>query len=297
MEYAKKKTNKKRHCRTRKIIGVILLVLGLLMLVPTEEYPYLEDNIGFCLVLVVPAIILFITAFVQVGQWDKIEKCLEGKNTVPISYIADSTGVSVIDAAARLRKMINLNFFEFVGGYNAVIDEQNMVFVRTRNGRPLDELTRQNAAQAAKDAEELRKKEAELEAERKQSANIRAIRDAIAKTEDQETVKVLRDLQKSVADIENTLIAKPELAHNNLVVRLREGYMPDVLNIIGKLNEEFITEETKNQIIDTIKVCTEAFKNINGQLNEGDNIATQVDMEVLRATLQSEGLLDSDFDL
>lgn len=278
-----KRTLKKRNATTAKRWGWALAGLSLLMLVPTENYTFAE-SVAYGMVFLVPGAFLLIRSYINTRKWDMLESRVNNFGNTSIPEIAAAVGKPESFVRSNLQDMINRGFFSH-SGCSAYIDGALDMFVVTRDGRPIDSLEAASKAQAAK-AEE-----------RKQSVYIRQIRQTIALIEDEHIVEVLRALEKSIKKIENTIYEKPQLNEDRTVVKMREDYMPDVMNLVEKLKSDTFTDETKRKICESLETCTKAFNNINKQLNETDNIMTQVDIDVLKSELASEGYLDPDFDI
>lgn len=283
-----KRIAKKRRAKARKGWGWAMIIFALMMLVPTENYS-LADNLGFFAFFAVIGIPLLVWGYMDTAKWNKLEACVNNAGNTVLADAATKMGKSEKWVANELQKMINAGFFATPQGHNAIVDTVEGLFIVTKNGEPLVDVSKDMMA---------RKKRKEKEAaERSQSETVRAIRQAIAVTEDKEAVQILKDLEKSFKKVENTLIAKPDLEQDKMVIKMRTEYIPVILDLIKKLNNEAFTDETKSQIKETLVTCTEAFDNLNKSLNENDNTMTQVDIEVIKSKLASEGYLDPDFDI
>ncbi len=277
-----KRTKKKRNCTGGKRWGWVLVICTFIVIVPTENYPSVVENIKLSMVCLLPGVALLVRAYFKSSVWNKLETAINNRGNTPIDEIASKLGKDEKWVEENLQDMVNRGFFQ-KGDSNAYVDGINNLFVVTENGMPMESI------------DEGVKRNAERQEFKAQSEAIRKLRKIIALLEDESMVELIRALEKSIKSVENTLLAKPELKNDKTVIKMHNEYLPAVLNLADKLSKDHYTAETKAQICESLKTCTEAFENINEQLNESDNIMTQVDIDVLKAKIAEEGFLDPDF--
>lgn len=284
-------TRLKRKCIGGKLLGLILMFALPYYLTDTHirAEQTLFDVVTDGAILAIPGIIILIIAIRKSRKWDKLEACINNVGNTYIRDIAAQMHKSENWVVEELQKMCNMNFFRTRDGKNAYVDMTVGMFIVTKDDEAMvsvaDEIKRQKKAAARR--EEMKN----------QSETVKKIREAIAVIDDKDTKQVLRDLESSIKRVENTLYEKPELEEDKMVVKMRTDYVPTALSLIEKLKSDMFTDETKGKIKSTLITCTEAFNNLDEGLNESDNLMTQVDLDVIKTKLASEGFLDSDFKL
>ncbi len=160
---------------------------------------------------------------------------------------------------------------------------------------------RAKAKAEAKRAEE-EKRKAEEEARAREALSIEEkqqlkIQEAIQAIEDTDMVRSLCEIDNSLRRINLRLKDKPELAKMSSVVKMKETFLPKTVELVEKYRGRKVSVETLDKIKEMLVICAEAFKEIEEKVYERENIDTQVDIEVLKQTLEREGLLGSDFDI
>ena len=130
-----------------------------------------------------------------------------------------------------------------------------------------------------------------------ESESIKAIRQAVLEVKDEEVRDILFELSGSIGKIEKKLKDKPEFAKMDNVRRFNETYLPRTIELIEKYRTGDGSPETMEKIKETLKICAEAFENIEENIYERESEDTLADIEVIKAMLAREGFLDSDFDI
>ncbi|MBQ0005567.1 MAG: hypothetical protein KBS68_06890 [Clostridiales bacterium] len=279
----------RRKCIAGKFWGIVLMFALPYYLTDVGHEQTLFDIVTDGLILALPGLIILIISIRKSKKWDRLEACVNNVGNTYIRDIAAQLNKKEDWVVEELQKMVNMGFFKTRDGKNAYVDMTVGMLVITKNDEAMvsvaDEIKRQKRAAARR--EELKN----------QSEAVKKIRAAIAVIDDKETVEVLRNLEDSIKRVENTLVEKPELEEDKMVVKMRTDYVPTALSLIEKLKSDMFTDETKAKITSTLVTCTEAFYNLDEGLNENDNLMTQVDLDVIKTKLASEGFLDSDFNL
>ena len=283
----KSKIQSKRSCKTWKIWGWILIVLGIITLInlPTMDstgstISSLATGAGF----VIAGLILLIAARRTVQKWDRYESFINNKGNTSIPFLADRMGYSEKTVRVDVQDMINKGFFDKPKqGLSAYINGEYDLLVMTKYGEPMQPLRK---------AEPIKKEE-------KPPANsyIAKLQQEMARTKDEELLETLHDMEGSIKRIEAKIQEEPSLGEMTNIRKLKEQYLPQTLELIRKFNDGEGSDETRWEIKAMLGTCAKAFKNIEGKVYERDDIDTKVDMEVLRKTLEREGLLGSDFDI
>ncbi len=160
---------------------------------------------------------------------------------------------------------------------------------------------RARAKEEARRAEE-EKKRAEEEARAREAMSVEEkqqlrIQEAIQAIEDADVVRSLCDIDTSLRRINLRLKDKPELARMSSVVKMKETFLPETVGLVEKYRGRKVGPETLDKIKEMLEICARAFKEIEEKVYERENVDTQVDIEVLKQTLEREGLLGSDFDM
>lgn len=275
-----KRIGRRRSGRTKKIWGVVLVIIGLCMLSDIDTM-----SIIICALCVTGGLYLFFSAVRNKAKWNRYEALVNQYGNTPIPFLAEKMNKPESQVCSDLQEMINYNFFIGPGcDITAYINGELNTLVMTRDGRPLEPLNSGAAVKQAKAAAG-----AGDEAAR--------IRKAIDMVTDDEVRVCLYNLESSVRKISGKLKASPELEDTANIRKLKSFYMPQTLLLIDKYTEGLASSETQEKIKAALATCSEAFENIQNKLSENDDINTQVDIEVLRRTFEREGLLGSDFEL
>ncbi len=282
-----KKVELKRTCKVRKIWGWILIVIGgciVINLTDTSGFTDLVASLVTGVGILAAGIILLLSAKAQVEKWDRYEAWINNRGNTPISFLAEKTGYPEKQVRADIQAMINSGFFRDDSlGINAYINGEYDVLIMTRNGEPIMPVRKPEKREAPKDPSE--------------KGYVEKLHDEIKRATDNELISVLCEMEGAVKRIEDKLTNEPALKDMTSVKKLYESYLPQTMELIRKYNENDVTDATKWEIKAMLTTCTQAFKNIETKLYERDDTDTKVDIEVLKKTLEREGLLDSDFDI
>ncbi len=223
-----------------------------------------------------------------------------------IDELAAIAGRAPAKVADDLQKMIVDGFFP-----NAYVDMNNRLLVMTRNGEPIESVEKSAAIN----------KKARRQAARENGVVPSDIDDLIVMTDDTQIKDKLKELRAITRRIDSRIEERPEMSDQ--VSEFREKYYPEVVRLTDEYNEKIAnldseakTEKTsdleinanpnylqeqarkiKDQLIDLIDNVTEASENLLEKLHEDDITDITTDIETLKTTLASKGLLDSDFDI
>lgn len=282
-----KKVELKRTCRVRKIWGWVLIVIGGCILIGITDTIGFMDFLGSLVTgvgILLAGVILLLTAKTQVEKWDRYEAWINNRGNTPIAFLAEKTGYSDKEVRTDIQGMINSGFFrDDSQGLNAYINGEWDLLVMTRNGNPIEPVVKPAYRKTSSQKEE--------------KGYLEKLHDEIKRAADEEILPVLCDMEGAVKRIEDRLAEEPDLKDMTSVKKLYESYLPQTMELIRKYNENDVTDATKWEIRAMLATCTQAFRNIEGKLYERNDTATKVDIEVLKKTLEREGLLDSDFDI
>ena len=288
-----KKIEKKRSGKKKKIWGIVLVILGLILL----EENLSSDGTGAStiidfIIFGVPGILLILSGFGKTKKWDKYEAAVNQNGNTPIQQIADAVHEPPSKVRSVLQEMIN-NYFFIGPNYDieAYINGEYDMLVMTRNGKPLEPIEATVERAEKRESSETEKRSMQ------DNADIKKIRDAISVIEDEDVKNCLYDLEGSVRKINAKLAKSPELEDTTNIRKLKSFYMPQTLSLIDKYQAGLGSDETLAKIKEALQTCADAFGSIERKLNENDDINTQVDIEVLKRTFEREGLLGSDFEL
>lgn len=263
-----KKIRNKRRGRNKKILGWVLIVIGL-------------DSI-------IPAIIgiwLLVKNKKQVKLWDSYESLINKRGNTSFDYLEKNLDKNESELIQDLKLMIDNGFFIGPeGDIEAVIDTHRRYLVMTRNGEQMESFVKPEA-----------KKEPEKQETEAKESYIDRIQDMIVKTEDEQVRSSLCAIEGSVRRIEKRIADNPSLALKEDIIKLEEFYLPQTYELIVKLHNQDGTPATLEKIKDTLSVCAEAFMGIERKLLDETDINTVGDMAVLKNAFAAEGLLEPDF--
>lgn len=279
----------KRSCRGYKTAGWILVILGGCFLISLTDAYGFADILATAVTglgMVFAGGILLVYAKDQVTRWDRYESYVNNRGNTPISFLSEKMGYPDKRTRADIQSMINSGFFtDEEKGTDAYISGEYDLLVMTHYGEPFEPLRRAKAEPAKRSAEGT------------SISYIDMIHDEIKRCSDSELISTLCDMEGSVRRIEAKITQEPDLAQITSVKQMYESYLPQAMEFVKKFNDGEGSEGTMNEIKMMMKTCAKAFRNIEGKVNERDDTDTKVDMEVMKKTLEREGLLDSDFDI
>lgn len=287
MRARRTKVASKRSCKGWKIAGWILLIMGLLDLTTITTYTGMGDLISTAVTgvgLTIAGVILIVRAKRTVAKWDRYESFINKKGNTSIPWLAVKMGLPENTVRVDVQAMINKGFFDRPKyGISAYINGEYDLVVMTKYDEVMEPLRK------AKPVQE----------EKAPPANsyLAKLRQEMNRTEDQDLLETLRDIEESISKIEAKIADEPSLKDMTNIRQLKETYLPQTLELIRKFNDGEGSEQTRWEIRAMLGTCAKAFDNIEAKVYERDDIDTKVDMEVLRKTFEREGLLGSDFNI
>ena len=137
---ALKKIKNRRNCRTAKIWGWILLVMGVLSLFG-ETGAFDLSTFMISLMIIAAGVLLLVTSIRKVRKWDKYESFINNHGNTPIPFLAEKMGLPPEKVRADVQDMINRNFFIYQNGnVDAYINGKYDMLILSVNGIPLEPL-------------------------------------------------------------------------------------------------------------------------------------------------------------
>ena len=298
---ALKKIKNRRNCRTAKIWGWILLVMGVMSLFGDTGSFELSMFIT-SLIFIVAGVMLLVTSIRKVRKWDKYESFINNHGNTPIPFLAEKMGLPPEKVRADVQDMINRNFFIYQNGnVEAYINGKYDMLILSVNGIPLEPLNSgqsPNAAGAAAGSQSSPQQGTQQSAKTDRPVTYaELIHTAAAKTQDESVRQALADIERSINRTGQKLREQPKLGSMDSVARMKTSYIPKTMALLKKYNEGSLNAETTLKVEEVLKNCAKAFGEIENKIFERDNTETQVDVDVLKQMLEREGLLGSDFDI
>lgn len=298
---ALKKIKNRRNCRTAKIWGWILLVMGVMSLFGDTGSFELSMFIT-SLIFIVAGVMLLVTSIRKVRKWDKYESFINNHGNTPIPFLAEKMGLPPEKVRADVQDMINRNFFIYQNGnVEAYINGKYDMLILSVNGIPLEPLNSgqsPNAAGAAAGSQSSPQQGTQQSAKTDRPVTYaELIHTAAAKTQDESVRQALADIERSINRTGQKLREQPELGSMDSVARMKTSYIPKTMALLKKYNEGSLNAETTMKVEEVLKNCAKAFGEIENKIFERDNTETQMDVDVLKQMLEREGLLGSDFDI
>lgn len=309
--YNKKKLKQilnKRTGKIRKIWGWILTGLGLLTFTDLFTDPSVTNLVDGLIVLI-PGVILLATTYWQVRKWDRYDAIIDNHGNTPIPLIAERMKLPEKTVYSDLQKMVVNDFFigpnADIGSY---VDAERELLVMTYAGQPIKPLPEpaqyyqaqaepeydegQDAAAYSSEPEEdyvdINESEMEL-------TDLDVIRQAIAHTSDDALRGYLYGIEGSFRRIDERVQSEPALKQKTSIRRLYKYYLPQIIELIGKLKEPQTTPEMKKQITATLRDSATAFANIEADIMDKDQMDLEVEMDVLRNMFAQDGLLKEEW--
>lgn len=298
---ALKKIKNRRNCRTAKIWGWILLVMGVLSLFG-ETGAFDLSTFMISLMIIAAGVLLLVTSIRKVRKWDKYESFINNHGNTPIPFLAEKMGQPPEKVRADVQDMINRNFFIYQNGnVDAYINGKYDMLILSVNGIPLEPLNSgqsPNAAGTAAGSQSSPQQGTQQSAKTDRPATYaELIHMAAAKTQDESVRQALAGIERSINRVGQKLREQPELGSMDSVARMKTSYIPKTMALLKKYNEGSLNAETTLKVEEVLKNCAKAFGEIENKIFERDNTETQVDVDVLTQMLEREGLLGSDFDI
>lgn len=299
---ALKKIKNRRNCRTAKIWGWILLVMGVMSLfgdTGSFELSAFVTSLAF----IAAGAMLLITARCKVRKWDKYESFINNHGNTPIPFLAEKMGLPPEKVRADVQDMINRNFFIYQNGnVDAYINGKYDMLILSVNGIPLEPLNSGQSPDAAGTAAGSQSSPQQQGTQQSAKTDRPAtyaelIHTAAAKTQDESVKQALAGIERSINRVGQKLREQPELGSMDSVTRMKTSYIPKTMALLKKYNDGSLNAETTSKVEEVLKNCAKAFGEIENKIFERDNTETQVDVDVLKQMLEREGLLGSDFDI
>lgn len=296
-----KKIKNRRSCRSEKIWGWILLVMGVLSLFgDTGAFDFAAFIVS--LMFIAAGVLLLVTARHKVRKWDRYEAFINPRGNTPIPFLAEKMGLPPDRVRADVQDMINRNFFIYQNGnVEAYINGKYDMLILSVNGIPLEPLNSgqsPNAAGTAAGSQSSPQQGTQHSAKADRPVTYaELIHTAAAKTQDESVRQALADIERSINRVGQKLREQPELGSMDSVARMKTSYIPKTMELLKKYNEGSLNAETTLKVEEVLKNCAKAFGEIENKIFERDNTEIQVDVDVLKQMLEREGLLGSDFDI
>ena len=294
----RKKIQNMRAGRTKKICGIILLVIGLYNLFYSFgafAYSFRDglQSLVIPLVFVVAGIWLYYGTRKEVERWDKYEKLINPNGNTSLKMLSRKTGISLDRVRKDIQKMVNSGFFmDESGNIGAYINKQYDVLVMMRNGVPLEPVEET----ARREEEEAGTAEKPVAAAGSEEAYADIIALAAERISDDDVVESLGSIEESIRKIDKQIKRKPQLENHDSVRQLREIYLPKTAELVSKLVHEEVGSDMVLEIKGILHTCAVAYESIVEKLYKSEDEDTLIDIEVLKQTFEREGLLGSDFD-
>lgn len=293
-----KAIDRERNCDSIRLGGIsiicICFALGFFAIAAETAL----EIIGFLIAAAALAgigIFILSKAKKQKKKWDTYESMINFHGNTSICYIAENLKLSYEQVIEDIQEMISKNFLI---GPNAelapYIDRESGFIVMTHyeTGLPLEppEVTimKQEAARKAHEAAEKIKN---------QSDSIKILRRAITEIKDAEVQSALFDMASAVGKIEDRIKQNPALMELDSVEKYHRLHLPKALELVEKFRLRDGNEEVMHHIKEALPICAEAFNNIAEKLYQTEYEEIIIDIDVMKAQFERDGLLNSDFDL
>jgi len=231
-----------------------------------------------------------------VKRWDMYESMIRWSGITPLAFIAEKLGKSIDQVSTDLQEMITKNFLIGPGGdLVPYIDREHDLLVMTdyQSGMPLESVEEYLARIREKERVQ---KEAE-ERESRKTDHVFMIRTASEQVSDPVVKNSLFQLASSLSRIEKKLDRNSDLKSLPYIRKLETAYLPNTMKLIGVYMHGTSSEEVTQRVRDSLRICAEAFENIEERLYDADDLNTIVDLDVMEAMFRRDGLLDSDFEI
>ena len=287
----------------KMILGSLLGGLGLICLaaIPGMEKDLVLMDIVVSAIFIIPGALLIGNFLGSNKDWHRYEALINNRGNTRIDLIAAKIGRKVSRVRTDLQKMINKGFLtERENGISAYIDGEYDLVVMTKNGKPIvpveqtmaDDIAKQKAKEQA--AAEKARRDAAVSPEDK---FIIVLDDAAEMATDADTIGYLKRMKKSMVNIKKMLADSPKDNDRKSIQKMKDQYIPSTIEMIQKYLDSATSESMKNEIKGMLSTMATAYKNIEKQLQQQDDIDTGIDIEVMRQTLARDGLLDPDFNV
>lgn len=287
----------------KMILGSLLGGIGLICLaaIPGMDPDLVLMDVAMSAAFIIPGAILIGNFLGSNKDWHRYEALINNRGNTRIDMIASKVGRKVGRVRMDLQKMINKGFLtERENGISAYIDGEYDLVVMTKDGKPIvpveqtmaEDIAKQKAKEAA--AADKARREAAVSPEDK---FIIVLDDAAGMTDDVDTIGYLKRMKKSMVNIKKMLADNPEDNERKSIQKMKDQYIPSTIEMIQKYLDSATSEQMKSEIKGMLSTMATAYKNMEKQLQQKDDIDTGIDIEVMRQTLARDGLLDPDFNV
>ena len=287
----------------KMILGSLLGGIGLICLaaIPGMDPDLVLMDVAMSAAFIIPGAILIGNFLGSNKDWHRYEALINNRGNTRIDMIASKVGRKVDRVRMDLQKMINKGFLtERENGISAYIDGEYDLVVMTKDGKPIvpveqtmaEDIAKQKAKEAA--AADKARREAAVSPEDK---FIIVLDDAAGMTDDVDTIGYLKRMKKSMVNIKKMLADNPEDNERKSIQKMKDQYIPSTIEMIQKYLDSATSEQMKSEIKGMLSTMATAYKNMEKQLQQKDDIDTGIDIEVMRQTLARDGLLDPDFNV
>lgn len=300
--FTKKELNKIRKVRSGKsnLPGRVCLFGfgGLFLLATVGAYDLLEGIVYLIigLALAGSGVLLTLKTRNKVRMWDRYDALIRWTGNTSLEFLAGKTGKTVEQVSMDIQNMINRNFLIGPeGNLSAFIDGEYELLIMTdyRTGKPLEPVDEYLKGREVRETRENKAGSADTG----RSGTVKVLRRAFDEIEDDEVREYVFQLAGSVGRIEKKLSANPELRSMPVIQKLESDYTPQMVKLVETYRTKDGSPDVLARVGHSLKVCAEAFENIEDKLYEKDDFETMVDLDVMEATFRKDGLLDSEFDI
>ena len=284
----------------RLVIGIILLICGFSEMPSAWHYRYYSDFGSTCAAiafLVVLGAILTGQALMRRGDCAKFEPLINRRGNTRISFIASALNMSESKVRTKLQKLVNKGFLrEANNNIAAYISGEYNLVVMTWNGTPIvpiEETMKDELTKKQEEAEKARRA-APMDIEDRYHL---VLQDNLPSITDEEVAKSLKNIDRSIRNIGALTKSNAELKDNKSIQNMKTKYIPKAVEYIERYVKPTTSAEMKERLKNMFATLDEAFENIEEQIVRREEFGTDIELDVLKNTLASEGVLDSDFDL
>ncbi len=303
--YKNKNSSKAKTNYGLSIGGIMLIIVGIILFSQFDNHSrYSIIMVIISLGLIVEGILLLIVSSRKkslVRKWTRYETLIDVHGNTRLSSISKYTGEKLPRVARCLQKMINHGYLDDpIRGLSAYIDKQYKLLVVTLDGEPIVPIEETMSEEIR-----IQRQQAEAEAERDRRSRpieieekfLLLLDDAIKEIDDIEVVEQFESMKSSIVNIGKLIKEDPKLSEHDDIKNLRNSYIPSTVKLIDKYQKSTVSRDTRFEIKGMFVTIARAFDNIDKKLMAKGDLATEVDIDVLKQTLMRDGLFDSDFEL
>lgn len=225
----------------------------------------------------------------------RYESVIDNRGNTKISHIAEKLGKKEPKVRIELQSLINYGMLrEAEHNISAYIDGNYDLLVMTQNGKPIVPVEKTMEDELRRRQEDAARKEAEGSAEKQ---FMLVLQNAKKFTDDKEVASYYDEMASSMTNIMKLVEENPDVSKKNDIKKLQSSYIPSTIQLIEKYSGNTASENTKHEIKGMLHTIKKALKNLENQLQEQNDLGTEVDIEVLKRKLIQDGLLGTDFDI